>query len=75
MRLLTGYLLLLHGAAALNVGPDYSHPIEGRMPGPVSISKLIESDLDVDLPFSQPVTFAHLEWQRCLSASFDKARI
>lgn len=41
MRLLTGYLLLLHGAAALNVGPDYSHPIEGRMTFPVSISKLI----------------------------------
>ena len=29
-------------------------------------------DLDVDLPFSQPVTFAHLEWQRCLAASHDK---
>lgn len=31
-------------------------------------------DLDVDLPFSQPVTFAHLEWQRCLAASHDKVR-
>lgn len=26
-------------------------------------------DLDTDLPFSQPVTFAHLPWQRCLSSS------
>lgn len=37
-----------------NVGPSYPHPFE---------------DLDKDLPFSQPVTFAHLEWQRCLSKS------
>lgn len=29
--LLTGSLFLLHGAAALNLGPDYSHPIEGRI--------------------------------------------
>ncbi|KAJ5407876.1 hypothetical protein N7509_001759, partial [Penicillium cosmopolitanum] len=49
--------LLFHGAISLNVGPEYSHPIE---------------DLDVDLPFSQPVTFAHLEWQRCLAASHDR---
>ncbi|KAJ5985237.1 agmatinase [Penicillium canescens] len=30
------------------------------------------TDLDVDLPFSQPVTFAHLKWQRCLAASHKK---
>ncbi|KAJ6184514.1 hypothetical protein N7519_005815 [Penicillium mononematosum] len=51
------FSLLLQGAIALNVGPEYSHPIE---------------DLDVDLPFSQPVTFAHLEWQRCLAESHNK---
>ncbi|KAF5502356.1 putative agmatinase 2 [Colletotrichum aenigma] len=52
--------LVLAGAAqtaALNVGPDYQYPIE---------------DLDKDLPFSQPVTFAHLEWQRCLAESHNK---
>jgi agmatinase len=38
----------------VNVGPNYAHPLE---------------DLDHDLPFSQPVTFAHLPWQRCLSPS------
>ncbi|EMD68963.1 hypothetical protein COCSADRAFT_130195 [Bipolaris sorokiniana ND90Pr] len=54
---LNAWTCLLSTVAALNVGPDYSHPIE---------------DLDVDLPFSQPVTFAHLEWQRCLAASHDK---
>ncbi|KAJ5266116.1 hypothetical protein N7524_007134 [Penicillium chrysogenum] len=58
MRFATSTLtLLLQGAIALDVGPDYSHPIE---------------DLDVDLPFSQPVTFAHLEWQRCLAESHNK---
>lgn len=56
---LNAWTCLLSTVAALNVGPDYSHPIE---------------DLDVDLPFSQPVTFAHLEWQRCLAASHDKVR-
>ena len=50
---LTITLLLLHKSAnGINLGPEYSHPIE---------------DLDKDLPFSQPVTFAHLEWQRCLA--------
>ncbi|KAE9581569.1 putative agmatinase 2 [Colletotrichum fructicola] len=52
--------LVLAGAAqtaALNVGPDYRYQIE---------------DLDKDLPFSQPVTFAHLEWQRCLAESHNK---
>ncbi|CAG9956448.1 unnamed protein product [Clonostachys rosea f. rosea IK726] len=39
---------------SLELGPGYGHPIE---------------DLDKDLPFSQPVTFAHLEWQRCLAQS------
>jgi len=47
-------LSLLSKVQSLNLGPDYSHPIE---------------DLNVDLPFSQPVTFAHLEWQRCLAHS------
>ncbi|KAK2752295.1 hypothetical protein FQN55_007335 [Onygenales sp. PD_40] len=47
-------LALSQAASALNLGPDYTHPIE---------------DLDKDLPFSQPVTFAHLEWQRCLAES------
>lgn len=28
--------------------------------------------MDKDLPFSQPVTFAHLEWQRCLAESHNK---
>ncbi|KAL1310508.1 hypothetical protein AAFC00_000793 [Neodothiora populina] len=40
----------------VNVGPDYKWPVE---------------DLDKDLPFSQPVTFAHLEWQRCLAETHD----
>ncbi|RDW63185.1 agmatinase [Aspergillus mulundensis] len=49
-------LVLAQAAAAFttNVGPDYQHPLE---------------DLDKDLPFSQPVTFAHLEWQRCLAST------
>ncbi|GES63244.1 arginase family protein [Aspergillus terreus] len=55
MRLLSA-LLGLGAVSALNVGPDYAHPIE---------------DLDKDLPFSQPVTFAHLEWQRCLALDHD----
>lgn len=38
----------------ISIGPDYTHPLE---------------DLDKDLPFSQPVTFAHLPWQRCFSPS------
>ncbi|EFX02050.1 arginase family protein [Grosmannia clavigera kw1407] len=52
-----GWLLLGAVAAAQNVGPNYQYALE---------------DLDKDLPFSQPVTFAHLEWQRCLSASHNK---
>lgn len=44
--------LLFCSASAFNVGPDFAHPIE---------------DLDKDLPFSQPVTFAHLPWERCLA--------
>lgn len=36
----------------LNVGPNYVYPVE---------------NLDRDLPFSSPATFAHLPWQRCLS--------
>ncbi|KEF54462.1 agmatinase [Exophiala aquamarina CBS 119918] len=39
---------------SINIGPNYAHPLE---------------DLDKDLPFSQPVTFAHLPWQRCFSAA------
>ncbi|PLB46585.1 Arginase/deacetylase [Aspergillus steynii IBT 23096] len=54
MKVFSPVLLSLSAASALNVGPDYAHPIE---------------DLDKDLPFSQPVTFAHLEWQRCLASS------
>lgn len=48
------YLLAKRAIADINVGSDYPHALE---------------DLDKDLPFSQPVTFAHLEWQRCLAAS------
>lgn len=40
----------------VNVGPNYAFPVE---------------DLDKDLPFSQPVTFAHLPWQRCFSHAHD----
>ncbi|KAL3457281.1 arginase family-domain-containing protein [Aspergillus heterothallicus] len=55
MKFYTPFLLALGQTAhSLNVGPDYQHPIE---------------DLDKDLPFSQPVTFAHLEWQRCLAST------
>ncbi|KAL3473168.1 arginase family-domain-containing protein [Aspergillus californicus] len=55
MKLSAASLLALsHAAYSVNVGPDYQHPLE---------------DLDKDLPFSQPVTFAHLEWQRCLAPS------
>jgi agmatinase len=44
----------LSTTSSLEVGPNYAHPLE---------------DLDKDLPFSQPVTFAHLPWERCLSQS------
>ncbi|KAL4953735.1 hypothetical protein BDW69DRAFT_184184 [Aspergillus filifer] len=56
MKLYTALLALAFGqlGSTINVGPNYQHPIE---------------DLDKDLPFSQPVTFAHLEWQRCLASS------
>jgi agmatinase len=37
---------------SFSVGPNYPYPLE---------------DLDKDLPFSQPVTFAHLPWHRCFS--------
>lgn len=47
-------LLLSTPSCAQAVGPNYAHPLE---------------DLDKDLPFSQPVTFAHLPWERCLSVS------
>ena len=40
--------------ANIEVGPNYQHPLY---------------DLDKDLPFSQPVTFAHLPWRRCLAQS------
>ncbi|ETI20600.1 hypothetical protein G647_08638 [Cladophialophora carrionii CBS 160.54] len=39
---------------SFSVGPNYPYALE---------------DLDKDLPFSQPVTFAHLPWHRCFSAS------
>ncbi|KAL4963830.1 agmatinase [Aspergillus stella-maris] len=54
MKIYTAFLAFSQLASAVNVGPNYQHPIE---------------DLDKDLPFSQPVTFAHLEWQRCLASS------
>ncbi|KAF2104757.1 arginase family protein [Rhizodiscina lignyota] len=38
----------------VQLGPNFTHEVE---------------DLDKDLPFSQPVTFAHLPWERCLSQS------
>lgn len=44
--------------STIEVGPNYDFPLE---------------DLDKDLPFSQPVTFAHLPWQRCFSASHSTA--
>ncbi|KAK5379217.1 hypothetical protein LTR20_009877 [Exophiala xenobiotica] len=40
--------------SSIPVGPNYDFTLE---------------DLDKDLPFSQPVTFAHLPWQRCFSAA------
>ena len=43
---------LLSLSSSLELGPNYAHPIQ---------------NLDTDLPFSSPVTFAHLPWQRCLS--------
>ena len=49
---------LVNGAVAdqtpLHLGPNYTGEV---------------FDLDTDLPFSQPVTFAHLPWQRCLSST------
>ncbi|KKY25560.1 putative arginase family protein [Phaeomoniella chlamydospora] len=38
----------------LNLGPNFTQPLH---------------NLDTDLPFSQPVTFAHLPWHRCLAPS------
>ena len=46
----------LRASAALELGPNYKHSIE---------------DLDKDLPFSQPVTFSHLPWERCLAQAHD----
>ncbi|KAJ9220389.1 hypothetical protein DTO169E5_8011 [Paecilomyces variotii] len=51
------YIALGAQSESLNVGPDFKYKIE---------------DLSVDLPFSQPVTFAHLEWQRCLAHSHNE---
>ncbi|KAJ5925312.1 hypothetical protein N7454_007951 [Penicillium verhagenii] len=56
MKVSQSLLSILPIVSALNVG-DYGHPIE---------------DLNKDLPFSQPVTFAHLEWQRCLAADHEE---
>jgi agmatinase len=50
-------LTCVNQISGLDVGPGFQHPIE---------------DLNVDLPFSQPVTFAHLEWQRCLAHSHNE---
>jgi agmatinase len=52
--LLALFLCLLTFTLAQNVGPNYRHTLE---------------NLDKDLPFSQPVTFAHLPWHRCLAPS------
>lgn len=63
--------------SALNVGADYAHPIEGKQTTYKTINALNNiraTDLDKDLPFSQPVTFAHLEWQRCLAAEHTTVR-
>lgn len=69
-------LALLEASSALNLGPDYNHPVEGEiLNGDFHAQQLnIVADLDKDLPFSQPVTFAHLEWQRCLAASHNTVR-
>src|SRR5271154_1084301 len=48
------FLRLLTFTLAQKVGPNYRHTLE---------------NLDKDLPFSQPVTFAHLPWHRCLAPS------
>lgn len=78
MRLADAILLCAGAdlAAALNVGPNYQYPLEGMfscLGGYLQGSQLSFSpDLDKDLPFSQPVTFAHLEWQRCLAESHNK---
>lgn len=76
--LFSRFLFILHGAAGFNLGPDYNNPIEGTTKPTLDLVSRTnlsnpDLDLDVDLPFSQPVTFAHLEWQRCLSASHHKA--
>jgi agmatinase len=44
--------------ASIELGPNYDFPVE---------------DLDKDLPFSQPVTFAHLPWERCFSPAHKTA--
>lgn len=77
MKLQTSLLLALgHTAYTLNVGPDYRYPVEGSSATESSVlhTSLTSIDLDKDLPFSQPVTFAHLEWQRCLSSAHTSVR-
>ena len=56
--LLAAILLLVapRSCRSLDLGPNFKHEIE---------------DLDKDLPFSQPVTFAHLPWERCLRPSHE----
>jgi hypothetical protein len=59
LLLALGRLSLVHGhdpglLDTINVGPNYAHPLQ---------------NLDLDLPFSQPVTFAHLPWHRCFAPS------
>ena len=50
--LVLSFLVCVSSSKDLYLGPNYKYPIE---------------NLDRDLPFSSPATFAHLPWQRCLS--------
>jgi hypothetical protein len=53
------YCSFLYGAIALNVGPGYSQAIEVKLRKTMPTFQTRQpTDLD---PFSQPVTFAHLE--------------
>ncbi|KAJ5689984.1 hypothetical protein N7462_004376 [Penicillium macrosclerotiorum] len=61
---------LLEAVWGINVGQGYQHPIEGAPNYETKRASI--PDLDKDLPFSQPVTFAHLEWQRCLAANHEQ---
>jgi agmatinase len=71
---------LAQSGGAINVGPGYTHPIEGItfysfVPYHIPTELIYGVDLNKDLPFSQPVTFAHLEWQRCLAEDHNSVRL